>query len=69
MNDDMSGVGLAILVVLMAVLMIAIIIALGIALDKNTGKYFCPECGERYEDDKCEYCPYDGTLLLERKGY
>ena len=65
MNDDLPGAALAIF----AVLILAAIIALVIALGKNTGKYFCPECGERYENDKCEYCPYDGTLLLERKEY
>ena len=64
MND-----GETILALIAFIILLIACIAEGIALQDNTGKYFCPECGERYGNDRFEYCLYDGTLLLERINY
>ena len=60
---DLDAIGLTICIMLLIA-----VISLCVALYNNTGKYFCPECGERYEDE-CEYCQYDGALLLERNNH
>ena len=60
MNDFIDSL-LTFLIGLLLGILIGMI-ALGILMDKNYQK-FCPQCGQRWENEET-YCPNDGAELL-----